>query len=130
MTRQEAKAFITSFIMLRNLATDEMSLKVPNLYPTWKTETNYTIGDRVLYSDTLYKVLQDHASQESWTPDVSTSLFAKILIPDEDIISEWIQPDSTNAYMSGDKVIHNKKTYISIVDNNVWEPGVFGWEEI
>lgn len=31
--------------------------------------------------------------------------------------------------MLGDKVTHNGKTWTSIVDNNVWEPGVYGWAE-
>ena len=50
-------------------------------------------------------------------------------IVDPDLIPEWIQPDSTNAYMTGDKVMHNGRTWISTIDNNVWEPGVYGWEE-
>ena len=25
---------------------------------------------------------------------------------------------------------HNDKIWVSIVDNNVWEPGVYGWEEV
>lgn len=129
MTREEAKLFIESFIKLRGLATDEMSLQVPNLYPVWKAEVDYKAGDRVLYNNILYKILQDHTSQETWTPDVAPSLFAKVLIPDEDIIPEWEQPDSTNPYMIGDKVTHNGKTWVSIVDNNVWEPSVYGWEE-
>lgn len=128
MTREEAKLFINSFIKLRQLATDEMSLQVPTLYPAWRTETGYEIGDRVLYNDILYKVLQAHISQETWTPDVATSLFAKILIPDVDVIPQWEQPESTNPYMKGDKVIHNEKTWVSIIDNNTWEPGIFGWE--
>lgn len=130
MTRQEAKAFIEAFVKLRNLATDEMSLQVPNLYPTWKSEVDYKTGNRVLYNDILYKVLQDHTSQEIWTPVDAPSLFTKVLIPDDDIIPEWEQPDSTNAYMIGDKVTHNGKTWVSLVDNNVWEPGVYGWNEI
>lgn len=130
MTRQEAKLFIQSFLKLREMATDEMSLQVPNLYPVWKVEVNYAVGDRVLYENVLYKVLQDHTSQKTWTPDASASLFAKILIPDEDIIPEWEQPDSTNTYKTGDKVTHNGKTWVSIIDNNSWEPGVYGWEEI
>ena len=32
--------------------------------------------------------------------------------------------------MTGDKVFYNNKNWVSIVDNNVWEPGVYGWEEI
>ena len=132
MTREEAKLFIDSLVKLRNIATDEMSLQVPNLYPTWKIETNYTIGDRVLYEDILYKVLQNHTSQEAWSPKNTPSLFAKVLIPDTNIIPEWEQPDSTNGYMTGDKVIYNNKTYVSLIDNNIWSPEAYpdGWEEI
>lgn len=130
MTRQEARLFIESLVKLRGLATDEMSLQVPNLYPVWKVGINYTVGDRVLYEEVLYKVLQTHTSQETWTPINAPSLFAKVLIPDEDIIPEWEQPDSTNPYMIGDKVMYNGKTYVSIVDNNVWAPDVYGWEEV
>lgn len=130
MTRNEAKLFIEAFVKLRNLATDEMSLEVPNLYPIWKVNTNYTTGDRVLYNDTLYKVLQDHTSQETWKPTDAPSLFSKVLIPVSDVIPAWVQPDSTNAYMKGDKVEHNGKTWESDIDNNVWEPNVYGWSEV
>ena len=58
------------------------------------------------------------------------SLFTKVLIPDENIILEWVQHDSTNTYKIGDKVVHNGKTWVSIVDNNSWEPSVYGWEEV
>lgn len=130
MTREEAKLFIEAFVKLRELATDDMSLQVLNLYPTWKSEVEYKVGQRVLYNDILYKILQDHTSQEAWTPTDAPSLFAQVLIPDENVIPEWVQPDSTNPYMTGDKVIHNGKTWVSTVDNNSWEPGVFGWEEL
>lgn len=129
MTRAEAKLFIEAFVKLRGLATDEMSLQVPNLYPTWNIENTYEVGERVLYNNILYKVLQAHTSQETWTPDVSASLFAKVLIPDENVIPEWEQPDSTNPYMIGDKVVYEGKTYESIVDNNVWRPSEYGWSE-
>ena len=29
----------------------------------------------------------------------------------------------------GAKVSHKEKHWISTVDSNVWEPGVYGWEE-
>ena len=45
-------------------------------------------------------------------------------------ILEWEQPESTNPYSKGDKVTHNGKTWRSTIDGNVWEPGVYGWEEI
>lgn len=129
MTRSEAQAVITALVTLRESATDEQALKVPVLYPAWRSDADYTTGQRVLYSGVLYKVLQDHTAQETWTPDVTPSLYAKVLIPDSDIPA-WEQPDSTNTYAKGDKVTHNGKTWVSDVDNNSWEPGVFGWTEI
>lgn len=80
---------------------------------------------------TLYKALQGHTSQEDWTPDVAVSLFAEIL-PGQDgtEIGEWRQPDSTNPYMMGDKVTYNGKIYESTIDNNVWSPDVYGWQDV
>ena len=130
MTKSEAKAFISALVTLREKATDEQALAVPALYPAWRSGVDYAVGIRVLYNDTLYKVLTAHTSQDDWTPDAAPSLFAKVLIPDETVIYEWEQPDSTNTYSAGDKVTHNGKTWVSDIDNNSWEPGVYGWTEL
>lgn len=111
--------------------TDEEALEAPMLFPRWDGNSQkYSVGDRVYHNNILYKVLQTHTSQETWTPTDAPSLFAKVLIPDPEVIPEWQQPDSTNPYMAGDKVTHNGKTWISNIDNNVWEPGVYGWSEV
>ena len=130
MTREEAIQLRS--IIERSVANldDETALQGVTLFPAWKSGQAYTAGDRVKYNDVLYKVLQDHTSQADWTPDVAVSLFAKVLIPDPDVIPEWTQPDSTNPYMTGDKVTYNGKTYVSTIDNNVWAPDAYGWEEI
>ena len=130
MTKSGTKAFIDAFVKLRGLATDEQAVEVPNLYPTWRDGVEYKLNERVLYNEVLYKVITAHTSQSDWTPNVAPSLFAKVLIVDENVIPEWEQPDSTNPYMTGDKVTHNSKTWISTIDNNVWEPGVYGWDEV
>ena len=130
MTKSEAKAFISALVTLREKATDEQALAVLALYPVWRSGVYYAVGIRVLYNGTLYKVLTAHTSQADWTPDAAPSLFAKVLIPDETVISEWEQPDSTNPYRAGDNVTHNGKTWVSDIDNNVWEPGVYGWTEL
>lgn len=130
MTLEEAKAIIDALVTLRNSAADEQALKASALYPKWKVGTDYQKDERVLYNDILYKVLTDHTSQADWTPDAAPSLFAKVLIPDKNVIPEWEQPESTNPYGKGDKVTHNGKTWRSTIDKNVWEPGVYGWEEI
>ena len=117
----------------RQITDDAEALKVKMLYKQWDKQIDkpLEVGEYIQYQDVLYKVLQAHTVQEAWTPTNAPSLFAKVLIdPTGETILEWEQPDSTNPYMKGDKVIHNGKTYVCTIDNNVWEPGVYGWEEI
>lgn len=120
-----------------SLNSDEQALEVQILYPNWEDlpdGTTLKVGERVNYFDILYNVLQEHQKQATWNPVDAPSLFAKVLIPDSDFIPEWEKPDSTNPYMKGDKVTHNEKTWESLIDNNIWEPGAVGtetlWKEI
>ena len=117
----------------RQITDDAEALQVKMLYKQWDKQIDkpLEVGEYIQYQDVLYKVLQAHTVQEAWTPTNTPSLFAKVLIdPTGETILDWEQPDSTNPYMKGDKVIHNGKTYVCTIDNNVWEPGVYGWEEI
>ena len=108
---------------------DSTALEYPELVQPWQPGADYTADQRANYAGTLYKCLQAHTSQPDWTPDAAPSLWAMVLIPDETVIPEWEQPDSTNPYSKGDKVTHNGVTWVSEVDNNVWEPGVYGWSQ-
>ena len=130
MTKSKMREIVNAIISIRESATDEQALNSIALYPEWKADVSYTVGQRVLYNSILYKVLQAHTSQADWTPVNAPSLFARVLIVDENVIPEWVQPDSTNPYMKGDKVTHNGVTYESLIDNNVWEPGVIGTESL
>ena len=98
MTRAQAQAIIAALVTLRESATDEQALSSPVLYPAWRSGVAYVTGQRVLHNAVLYKVLQDHTSQDDWAPDAASSLFSQVLIPDENVIPEWVQPDSTNPY--------------------------------
>ena len=110
---------------------DVDALEAVTLYPLWDGNgVNYEKDFRVRYNGILYKVLQSHTSQENWDPINSPSLFAKVLIPDPEVIPECEQPDSTNAYQIGDKVRYNEKVYESTIANNVWAPDVYGWVEV
>ncbi len=113
-----------------NSLTDNEALQAVELFQEWAVGKAYSVDERVKYNAVLYKVLQAHTSQADWTPDVAVSLFAKVLNPDPGEIPEWEQPGSTNPYMKGDKVRHNEKVWVSDIDNNVWEPGVYGWSEV
>lgn len=108
---------------------DETALGAVTLFPAWDSTAIYREGKRVRYGGVLYKCLQAHTAQESWDPVSAPSLWAKVLIPGENTIPAWERPDSTNPYSKGDKVTHNGKTWVSTVDENIWEPGVYGWEE-
>ena len=109
--------------------TDEDALEAVNLFPTWNENgIAYKKDERVNFNGILYKCLQAHTSQDSWAPNVAASLWAKVLIPDANVIPEWEQPDSTNPYMKGDRVMFNDTVYESVIDNNIWAPNVYGWE--
>lgn len=130
ITKKKALAIANAIINVRNVITDEQALAVTDLYPEWEVDKVYQLNERIMYNGVMYRVVIGHTSQADWAPDAAHSLFAKVLIPSADTIYDWVQPDSTNPYMTGDKVKHNDKVWVSIVDNNVWEPGVYGWEEV
>lgn len=105
---------------------DEDALSGIELFPVWIIDKNYAIDDRVRYGEKLYRCVQAHTSQASWTPDLTPALWVRVSI---DEWPEWIQPTGAHdAYDLGAKVTHNGLHYISNVASNIWEPGVFGWD--
>lgn len=132
MTLKELARKLRPYIQKAAISlNDEDALQAKELYPVWSGNgIQYQKDTRVRYNEVLYKVLQAHTSQEAWTPQAAPSLFAKVLIPDENAIPEWQQPDSTNPYQVGDKVSHNEKVWQNTIANNVWQPGVYGWKQI
>lgn len=111
--------------------TDEEALSVAALFPTWKSRLDeneeVVAGERLWYDGKLYKVVTTHTPQADWTPDVNKALFTEVSIVE---YPDWIQPvGAQDAYNTGDKVSHNDKHWVSNTDNNVWEPGVYGWDE-
>lgn len=124
---RELRAIIEKAMTETASLTEAEAISATCLYPKWSGNgVAYVKGQRVQDDGVLYTVLQNHTSQAGWKPTAAPSLFAKVLIPDPSVVPEWEQPDSTNPYMKGDKVKHNGKTWVSLIDNNVWEPGVTG----
>ena len=109
---------------------DADALEAVQLFPQWNESASYEVNDRVRFQNVLYKCLQAHTAQAAWTPTDAPSLWAKVLIPDENVIPEWEQPGSTNAYQIGDRVSYNGKIWESTIANNVWAPDVYGWIEV
>ena len=108
---------------------DGDALEAVELFPAWESEINYAVDYRVRYGDKLYRVVQGHVSQEGWEPPNVPALFTEVAKPGE--IPQWKQPTGAqDAYQIGDKVRHNGSIWISTAANNVWEPGVYGWEMV
>lgn len=110
--------------------SDEDALTGIELFPHWSDSAEYNTDDRVQYDGVLYKCLQNHTSQASWNPSDSHSLWVRVDDPSVEF-PEWIQPTgATDAYRLGDKVSHLNKHWISVIDFNTYEPGVYGWTEV
>lgn len=109
--------------------TDEDALDGIELFKPWQTDTEYAVGERLRYADKLYRVVQAHTSQADWTPDITPALYTEVAEPGT--IPVWRQPTGAqDAYMQGDKVRYpdaDGEIWVSDLDNNIWEPGVYGW---
>ncbi len=127
--RAQMEAAVSLFVRSADL-TDDQAASVSALHEDWAPGTPYAAGDRRLYEGRLYRCIQDHVSNESWTPMAAPSLWALVLPGQSGDVGVWEKPGPTNPYRRGDRVTHNGKTWVSDIDGNVWEPGVYGWSEV
>ena len=130
MTRSKALALRALIEKAAISLSDEDALGGVELFPAWAADTSYDLDVRVRYGDKLYKCVQAHTSQIGWEPPNVPALWTEVAKPGE--IPVWKQPTGAqDAYQKGDKVHYPDKdgpVYVSIVDSNVWEPGIYGWE--
>lgn len=103
------------------------ALEAVELFPEWNGNgVTYEKDKKLRRNGKLYTILQDHTSQSDWPPETATGLFALVL-PGQDGTApdEWVQPDSTNPYKKGNRVIFEGHIYESNIDNNVWSPSAY-----
>lgn len=109
--------------------TDEQAELVPQAFSEWAVDVAYAEGDRVRYDGKLYRCVQAHEAIEGYEPPNTPALWVRTASEGE--IPEWVQPTGAHdAYNEGDKVTHNGKTWESLIDANVWEPGAAGTENL
>ena len=128
---EQAQAIRAGMQALARTAPDAVLLAQPMaMYDEWSAESvAYVLDDIRQYNGLLYRCVQAHTSQATWTPEDAPSLWTRIADPAQEW-PEWIQPTGAhNAYAQGAKVSHGGKRWVSDVDNNTWEPGVYGWTE-
>lgn len=129
----QATSAIAFVVMAESGTLDEVTAAEHiDVFAAWQPGIAYAVGQLRTYGDgenaKLYKCVQAHTSQEGWTPDAAASLWAVAGDPREEW-PEWAQPiGAHDAYALGDKVSHGGQRWVSTVDGNVWEPGVYGWE--
>lgn len=113
---------------------DDKAMEVADLYPEWQYPKAYAVGEMFKYGvnadgeTQLYRVVQAHTSQADWKPDAQAALYKAVGFTDTGT-PIWTQPlGGHDAYKTGDVVSHKDQLWVSTVDGNVWEPGVYGWE--
>ncbi len=127
----ESAAAIAFVVLSETGQIDDVTASVQSiLFAAWEPDVAYTVGQLRKYEGKLYRCVQAHTSQDGWEPDKAASLWALTSDPAEEW-PEWSQPvGAHDAYAEGAKVSHGGKHYISSVGGNVWEPGIYGWNEI
>ena len=109
--------------------SEEELLGMIDLYENYEVGKFYKIDDIFKHENKLYKVIQEHTSQEDWIPSELPALYLNMM--PENVIPEWVQPTGAHdAYNVGDRVIFEGKVYESLIDSNTWSPTAYpaGWK--
>lgn len=103
----------------------------PDLFQKWTENWTGKAGTILRDGDALYRSIHDiTTTAQNTKPSETPSMWTMVADPSEEYPT-WVQPiGAHDAYVLGDKVSHNDKHWTSTVDDNVWEPGIYGWEEV
>lgn len=108
-------------------ATARVGVPIRNLRP-WSA-TAWQAGDTCHHAGAIYCCIQGHTALDTWTPSATPALWRHIRNLGESGPPAWRQPlGAHDAYAKGAIVRHADKLWRSTIDNNVWAPGVYGWE--
>ena len=125
---QEAKEIRKAIDTFAKNQSDKTLIDNKAAFSLWRAGLSVVRKQILRFNDDLYRVNQDHTTQDDWTPDITPALFTKISLEE---YPEWVQPTGAqDAYNAGDKCSHNGKHWASNLDGNVWEPGIYGWSEV
>lgn len=118
----------------RELLPERRKLETANVLEVWnylELDNNQVLnaGEMILKDGEIYKVKLTHFLYQVLN---NFDTFYQHVANLGDVLGgdvpEWIQPTGAHdAYKIGAKVKYNGKIYVSTVDNNVWAPGVYGW---
>lgn len=120
---------VATYIVVNESApnlTDEQALSVSMLFNEWVVGKEYKKGYIVRYNGELYRIGQDHTSQEQWKPGDSgvTALYSHITITEEGY-EVWKPWDGVSGMYDEGQIVEDPddgQLYKSKIPNNVWGP--------
>ncbi len=120
-------ATIVFALLAQTQALDDTTItEHADIFPVWDENLTGKEGTIVSVDGILYRATKDFGKGE--LPKESDSW--KAIGNPKDEFPNWSQPlGAHDAYKKGAKVAHNGKVWISELNSNVWEPGVYGWVE-
>lgn len=127
----QAVAEIMFVKMAQEQQLDETTVaEYPDLFIQWDENFRGKAGSIVQDDGQLYRSIHDITDAgQNRKPSETPSMWTRIGNPLEEF-PEWVQPiGAHDAYAQGAKASHGGKKWVSDVDGNVWEPGVYGWQE-
>ena len=102
----------------------------PSLFPSWYEKWTGKAGTILMDEGKLYRSIHDVGEGQNTKPSTTPSMWTPISDPTVEY-PEWVQPiGAHDAYSKGDKVSHIGKKWVSTTDGNVWQPSVYGWNEV
>lgn len=130
---REARSAVAAMVVAEKIAADTFTVAdavaVAAAFPPWAPGETVAIGDLRYHGGHLVEAIQAHTTQPDWTPDVVPALWKVWRNPDT--AAPWVQPTGAHdTYALGDRVTHSGATWESTVNNNSWEPNVYGWVQV
>lgn len=136
--RQAAEQLRRVLQMFAQTLTDDEAMEIATVYPAYVAGREYKMGEMFTFGENavgdpqLYRVVQNHTSQEDCKPDETPSLYTPIGL-DEEGYPIWSRPAGAHdAYNKGDIVDYNGILYKSLIDGNTYSPDEYpaGWDEV
>ena len=114
---------------------DEEALEVAGVFPTYQIGKTYKSNELFVYGvnavgdPQLYRVVQEHTSQEDWVPDATAYLYSPIGLNESGYPVRSRPTGAHDAYNYGDVVDYNGSLYMSVIDGNTYSPDEYpaGW---
>lgn len=98
---EQAMAIKASMDAAAGFLTDQQAARAPLLYPRWSPGLTVRVGDRLYDGERLYKAIQDHVTQEGWTPSAAPALYVVIDVEHEGTQSDPIPAARGMEYVYG-----------------------------